>query len=210
MPITQEPTLFTIDLQHNQFEIVFGLEMVPGEAPLDTSVPNLVGFVGDVYNVDFLKVNTPARGNFPAVRCIQFAMETTQVAAGEVQVGNVYIVNPQTAQVLAVLAATPGPGFSSLVMGNLPFFAKSNQAVHIIRAPSVNCIATLSATAFTFDCSSFLTAMVPAPTLYSNGGGPGGGINVNVTNGTLAVAVQNTPLDVNVASPDPLPVTVIP
>lgn len=194
--LTQQPTLQTIDLQHNQFEIVFGVEMIPGEALLDTTVPNLGGFVGDVYDVDLLKVNTPARGNFPNVRCLQFVLQTTQIAAGEVQVGNIYLVNAQTAQVIALLAPTPGPGFSSLVMGNLPFFCKSNQSIHVMRAPSINCVANISASAFTFDCSSFLTSMIPAPTLYNDGGSAPNAIDVNVTNAALDVVVTGQPISV--------------
>ena len=188
--ITQQPTLHIIDLDHNQFQVTFGLEMIPGEAVQTVSVPNLVGFNGDVYVIDFNKVNTPARGNFPAIRSIQFVLETTQEAAGEVQVGNVYLVNPQTAQVLAILAPTPGPGFSSLVFANVPLFTKSNQAIIVMRAPSVNCIASLSATCYTFDCSSFFTSMIPAPTLYNNGS-------------------PAIPELVTIAGPDPLPVTVV-
>lgn len=208
MPILQQPTLQVVDLDHNQFEVQFGVQMLSGDNPQVVNIPNLVGFNGDYYDIDFLKVNTPARGNFPAIRCIQFVLETTQIAAGEVQVGNVYFVNPKTAQVIAILAPTPGPGFSSLVMGNVPFFCKSNQSIGLFRAPSVNCIASLSGTAFTYDCSSFLTAMVPAPTLYNDGGG-GGGLNVNITNTPLVVEVENTPLDVNVTNPNPIDVTVV-
>jgi hypothetical protein len=196
--VTQEPTLHIIDTTHNQFQIVFGVQMIPGEAILDVTVPNLRGMNADVYSIDFLKVNTPARGNFPSIRCIEFVLETTQESAGEVQVGNIYLVNPQSAQVLALLAPTPGPGFSSLVFGCVPFFAKSNQSIQLMRAPSINCIATLSATAYTYDLSSFLTSMIPAPTLYNNGS-PAIPLDVLITN--------TVPLDVNIASPIPLPTT---
>jgi hypothetical protein len=63
----------------------------------------------------------------------------------------------------------------------------------------VNCIAALSASAFTYDCPSFLTPMIPAPTLYNNG--TGNGLNVNITN--------TAPLDVVVTNPNPIDVTVV-
>ena len=165
MPITQEPTLQAIDQQHNQFQIQFGVNMVPGEAPQDVTIPNLGTLLGaDVYVVDFLKVNTPARGNFPAVRCIQFTLQTTATAAGA-DVGAVYLINPRTGQTLAILAPPPGAGVDvpSLVTGCLSFYTNSNQSLLLCRAASVNCEARLNATALTFDSSNFLTLMAPAP-----------------------------------------------
>lgn len=165
MPITQEPTLQIIDTEHNQFQIQFGLSMVPGEAPQDVSLPNLSVLEGaDVYVIDFLKVNTPARGNFPAVRCIQFTLQTTATAAGA-DVGAIYLVNPRTSQTLAILAPAPGAGVDvpSIVQGSVSFFTNSNQSILVYRAASTNCIADLNATALTFDSSNFLTLMPVTP-----------------------------------------------
>jgi hypothetical protein len=163
MPVTQEPTLTPIDIDHNQFQVQFGLEMQPGESPLDVTVPNLGGLTqADVYRIDFQKVNTPARGNFPAFRCLQFVLETAQQGIGAAGVGTIYIVNPRTSQVLAVLAPNPTIIQPSVVFANVPFFAMSNQSVLIYRAESALCVASLSATAFTFDCPSFFSVMDPA------------------------------------------------
>jgi hypothetical protein len=196
MPIIQQPTLQVIDQNHQQFQVQFGIEMSIADPQVPFNIPNLFSAVGSAYTVDLTQVNTPARGNFPAIRCLQFVLQTAQIAAGEVAVGNVYIVNARTSQVLAILAPTPGPGFSSLVMGNLPFFAQSTQSILVYRATSVNCVAFLSATAFTFDSSSFLTSMIPAPTLYQDGSGfiP----TVQIANQPISVDITGQPIDVTV------------
>jgi hypothetical protein len=208
MPISQQPTLNPIDPDKNQYEIVFGVQMVSGDNPQKLNIPNLGGGTFDVYPFDLTSVKTPARGNFGSIRCVQFVLRTIQIAgATDVTVGNVFLVNIQTQQVLAILAPTPGPGFSSLVMGNLSFFAKSNQTIAVCRDVSVNCTALLSVSAFTFDCSNFLTSMIPAPTLYDNG--TTAVPQVFVTNAELAVNVQNAALDVQILG-QPILVTTTP
>ena len=156
MAVTQEPTLTPVDTGHNQFQVQFGLEMSPGENTLDVSVPNLGGLTqADVFVVDFQKVNTPARGNFPAFRCLQFVLKTEQQGTGASEAGAVYIVNPRTSQVLAILAPPPLLDKPSIVFACVPFFAMSNQSVLIYRAASTLSVANLSATAFTFDAPAF-------------------------------------------------------
>jgi hypothetical protein len=160
MSITLEPTLQAIDLDHNQFQIQFSLDMTPGENPLDVAVPGLgVLKQADVYSVDFAKVNTPARGNFPALRVFQIAIQVEAQAAGATTSGAIYLINLRTAQVLAILPPAPTSNGPSITFFNVPFFVRSNQAVAIYRAASVNCIARLSATALTFDAASFFDTM---------------------------------------------------
>lgn len=159
MAVTQEPTLTPVDTGHNQFQVQFGLEMSPGENTLDVTVPNLGGLTeADVFVIDFQKVNTPARGNFPAFRCLQFVLQTTQQGTGASSAGSVYIVNPRTSQVLAIDPPAPAIDKPSIVFANVPFFAMSNQSVLIYRAKSSLSIANLSATAFTFDAPAFYTS----------------------------------------------------
>lgn len=160
MPVTQEPTLQPIDLDHNQFEVQFGVSMVAGENTLPVSIPNIGQMNADSYTIDFTKVQTPARGNFPAFRCLQFVLETKETGASP-GAGTVYIVNPRTSQVIAILAPLPSAKSSSVVFANVSFFAKSNQSVLLYRAASSNTVANLSATAYTFDCPSFYATMNP-------------------------------------------------
>lgn len=161
MPVTQEPTLQPIDLEHNQFEVQFGVSMVAGENTIPVSVPNLGQIQADSYTIDFTKVQTPARGNFPAFRCIEFVLETREVSGPGHTTGTVYLVNPRTSQVVAVLAPNPSATSSSVVFACVPFFAKSNQSVLLYRAASAGTVANLSATAYTFDCDSFFAVMNP-------------------------------------------------
>jgi hypothetical protein len=159
MAVTQEPTLTPVDTGHNQFQVQFGLEMSPGENTLDVTVPNLGGLTeADVFVIDFQKVNTPARGNFPAFRCLQFVLQTSQVGSGASSTGSIYIVNPRTSQVIAIDAPAPTVDKPSIVFACVPFFAMSNQSVLIYRAKSGLTVANLSATAFTFDAPAFYTA----------------------------------------------------
>jgi hypothetical protein len=161
MPVTQEPTLNPIDLDHNQFEVQFGVEMIAGESTIPVSIPNIGQTAADFYTIDFTKVQTPARGNFPAFRCLQFVLETHESGGGAAKVGTVYIVNPRTNQLIAVLAPAPSATSSSVVFACVPFFAKSNQSVLLYREISANSVARLSATAYTFDCSSFYAVNNP-------------------------------------------------
>jgi hypothetical protein len=161
MPVTQVPTLTPIDIDHNQFQVQFGLEMNPGENPLDVSVPNLGQLSkADVFLIDFQKVNTPARGNFPAFRSLQLVLETSNTTAGASEVGTIYIVNPRTSQVISLLAPQPTATQASIIFANVPFFAMSNQSVIVYRAESKLSIARLSATAFTFNCPAFYNAAI--------------------------------------------------
>lgn len=162
MPVIQEPTLQPVDTDHNQFQVQFSIHMVPGENLIPVSIPGIGGAQADVYTVDFQKVNTPARGNFPAFRCLQFILETEQEGSGAAQVGPIYLVNPRTSQILAILAPNPTLTSPSIVFANVPFFAKSNQNILVYRVESALCVANLSATAFTFDCPAFFSVMDPA------------------------------------------------
>ena len=212
MPIRQQPTLNVVDLDSNQFEILFGIDMIAGENTQQVNIPNLGGGNFDVYNIDLTSVKSPARGNFNAIRCIQFALRTKQILGSPApDPGCIYIVNIQTQQVIALLAPAPGAGFSSLVMGNVPFFAKATQQIAVYRDfdESVNCEALLSVSAFTFDCSSFLTTMSPFT---------GAGLDplpVEIT-GTPAVSISGTPAVSISGTPSvtitgqPIDVTVVP
>jgi hypothetical protein len=162
MPVTQEPTLQPVDTEHNQFQVQFGLQMSPGENPLDVSVPNLGGLtLADVYTIDFQKVNTPARGNFPAFRCFQVVLETVQQGTGATSAGAIYLVNPRTSQLLVLMAPNPTLNSPSLILASVPFFVKSNQSILVYRAKSSLSVASLSVTALTFDCPAFFSVMSP-------------------------------------------------
>jgi hypothetical protein len=192
MPVSQQPTLNTIAPEDQQFEIVFGVEMTSPENRQGIVIPNLGPFIADRYDVSFLNITSPARSNIPAVRSLQFTLRTVMAQPTGVppQVGNVYIVNAATNQVIALCPPTPGPGFPSVVMGNVPFFIKSNHALIVYRDASElqNVFCFLSVSAFTYDTSSFLEAMTPGPSLFPVG----------------PVAA----LDVNIVGPNPLPVLV--
>jgi hypothetical protein len=136
--------------------------MSPGENPLDVSIPNIGGLTqADVYSVDFQKVNTPARGNFPAFRCFQIVLQTDQQGTGATYAGAVYIVNPRTSQVLALVAPNPTTSGPSLILASVPFFVNSNQSILIYRSKSSLSTANLSVTALTFDCPAFFNVMQP-------------------------------------------------
>ena len=134
--------------------------MTPGENPLDVSIPNLGGLTAaSVYTVDFQKVNTPARGNFPAFRCLQIVLQTEQQGTGATSAGAIYLVNPRTSQVLALQAPNPTLTKPSLILANVPFFSTSNQSILVYRAESTLALARLSVTALTFDCPAFFSIM---------------------------------------------------
>jgi hypothetical protein len=161
MPITQEPTLQPIDIQHNQFQVQFGVRMEPGENSLPVTVPNIGQLTADVFTIDFSKVNVPARGNFPDFRSLQFCLQVDQVGTGAASVGAVYIVNPRTSQVIPLLSPMPTLTRPSIIYASIPFFAKSNQSVLLYRAESVLSVASLSATAYTYDTDSYFAIMDP-------------------------------------------------
>ena len=157
MAVTQEATLQPVDLGHNQFEVQFGVSMTPGDNPLDVSIPNQVVLSqADGYTVDFSKVNTPARGNFPDLRYFLLTLRMDLINAGAAEVGEVYLLNPRTSQVLVLRAPLPAPQQPTFVLASFPFFVKSNQQILIYRARSINCIASLSGTALTFDVGAYL------------------------------------------------------
>jgi hypothetical protein len=157
MPVTQEATLQPVDLEHNQFQCQFGVSMTPGENPVDVSIPNQGTLAqADTFTVDFSKVNTPARGNFPAFRYFLLTLRLDLINAGAAEVGEVYILNPRTSQLIVMRPRLPAPNQPTFVVASLPFFVKSNQQVLIYRARSINCVAALSGTAITFDTDAYV------------------------------------------------------
>ena len=213
MPITQQPTLNTIDAGSNQFEINFGLEMVTGEARQPAVIPNLGPIVGvDVYRMDMSNIFSPARGNFPAVRSLAFTLRTimAQPVGVPSKSGTVFIVNPATNQAVALVEPTPADGFPGIVTGNIPFFFKSTQSLIIYRDVTVvqNCFSFLSVSAFTFDCAAYLTSMTPAPSLFT--AGTPAAVQVEIVGPLpLEVAITGQPIDVAITG-QPISTTVVP
>jgi hypothetical protein len=171
MPITQQPTLNNIEPDSGQFEIVFGVQITSPENRQSVTIPNLGPMLADVFTLDMLNIVSPARGNVPSVRSMQFAIRSwmPQTAGAPPQSTAIYFVNTQTNQVIAITEPTPGPQFDGLVMGCVPFFCKSNQSIAIYRAANgiQNCFSFLSVSLFTFDCSAYLAAMTPTPSMFS-------------------------------------------
>lgn len=136
MPITQVPTLSVIDQASNQFLIQFGIFMNEDQATRQSAVvPNLIAGEGVLYSVDLSRLNTPARGNIPAIRSLQVTLDSRQVRTpGPVpNLAPVYIWNPKTNQVVSFIPppTVPTVAYPSIINAVVPFFCAPTQTIEI-------------------------------------------------------------------------------
>jgi hypothetical protein len=124
----------------------------------------MAGFSGSAYAIDFLTINSPAKGNMPSFRSLSFNIAAQQIAAGTIARSNIYFVNQETRQVAAFFPPTPVLGYASIIQGSIPFFMKSNQSLYVYFSNGVagfddNIVYNVSASALTYEVPSYLTIM---------------------------------------------------
>lgn len=175
MPITQQPSLSIIDLAKNQFSISFGVQAIDFENLQTIVVPNIGTQVGSVYAIDFVSINTPARGNIPMIRSLGFSLASVFTGGGpiadEAQAA-LYVWNPVTNQVYSFLpqvSATAAAGFiiPGVINGMVPFYAQPTQTIYVLRASGDG-----APTSFVINCA-FVALTFEAPAFYENSAATG-------------------------------------
>lgn len=166
MPITQTPTVQQIT-DSKEFIISFGVtfsDTVP-ENIQTISVPNTIGLSGELFSIDLLSANTPARGNVPPIRSLGFSMNLFVEGIAPAPLNApIYLWNPQTNQLYTFLVPLSGAtvaNYPGNLNGVIPFFCKSNQTIQIFKPLGANCLTTCSFSALTFDVSSFYAINQP-------------------------------------------------
>ena len=166
MPVTQSPTLNVIDQTSGQFMVQFGIFMNEDPTQRQTLVvPNIVDGTGSLYSIDLSKVNTPARGNIPAIRSLAVCFDSREVGTpGPVlNLTPIYIWNPKTNQVVSFFPApsVPTVAYPSIINAVVPFYCASDQTIQIFRqsgnAPLDYWVGA-AFSAFTFDISSYYSS----------------------------------------------------
>lgn len=163
MPITQPPTLNIIDRGANQFIIAFGVQADDNDPSMTLTVPNLFAGEGNLYTIDFASINTPGRGNIPAIRSLGFSIANAIAGPAPNVSAPIYVWNPETNQVLAICPQAGLGNNPASVMGMVPFYCKPTQKIQIFRdylppfGPS-NSLTVMSFIALTFDAPAYLTS----------------------------------------------------
>jgi len=166
VPITQPPTLNIINSDAHQFMITFGVGIQDGENSQQLPIPNQTASLGSVYTIDLSRINTPARGNIPAIRCLGFSMNITPAAGPASFTNTVYLWNQRTKQLysfLPPLTQATVAAYQGNINGVIPFFCEPNENIIITRADGGATFCDCSFAAFTFDVDSFYAINNPIP-----------------------------------------------
>lgn len=166
MPITQPPTLNIINSDAHQFMITFGVQVQDGENSQQIAVPNQTSNLGSVYIIDLSRINTPARGNVPAIRALGFSMNLTPAAGPASFTNTIYLWNQRTKQLysfLPPLTQATVASYQGNINGVIPFFAEPNENIIITRPDGGATFVGCSFAAYTFDVDSFYAINQPSP-----------------------------------------------
>lgn len=175
MPITQPPSLSVIDLEHRNFLISFGVTAIDFENQQTVVVPNLGSQVGSLYGIDLVSVNTPARGNIPAIRAMGFSLSSIFIGGGPVTdeaQAPLYIWNPQSGQVYSFnvpVSVTAAAGFiiPGVANGMVPFYCSPTQTIYVMRASGVSAPSSFeircAIVLLTYDAPAFYTVSAATP-----------------------------------------------